>query len=86
MKHLIFIGPRLNIKSAFSFLLFLSSSFPSFSFLFSPFLFPLPKIIYFSHSTVTDTPTVNLTADSNAKQVKEWLKSKGFSDRFVAEN
>lgn len=31
-----------------------------------------------------DTPTVNLTADSNAKQVKEWLKSKGFSDSCVA--
>ncbi|PFX30566.1 Epidermal growth factor receptor kinase substrate 8 [Stylophora pistillata] len=31
-----------------------------------------------------DAQTVNLTPDSNAKQVKEWLKSKDFSDSCVA--
>lgn len=30
-----------------------------------------------------DAQTVNLTPDSNAKQVKEWLKSKDFSDSCV---
>ena len=28
-------------------------------------------------------PTVDLNADSSASEVKLWLKSKGFSERFV---
>lgn len=39
--------------------------------------------LHFVFFIPADLQTVDLNADSSASEVKQWLKSKGFSERFV---
>ena len=44
---------------------------------------PCHFVFQFCFATA-DLQTVDLTADSSASEVEKWLKSKGFTERFVA--
>ena len=43
------------------------------------------KLMVLSSNSTENQPAVHLTAESSAPEVKLWLKSKGFSERFVAQ-